>query len=98
MAVITLAEAIAAVSSGLEDADRASGTYADDPSGFHRRRNHEMQALADRLANDVNARITGSSSDARVRICGITSTSTCGISGALHNWLRAAEKRLEGTN
>lgn len=30
---------------------------------------------------------------ARLRICGIASTSTSGFSGAVHNWLTAARKR-----
>lgn len=90
---VTLPEALRIVTAELAVAEAAAGSCADDPLGFHARRREEMERLAARLEEKVAARITDRWDGARVRICGIASTSTTGISGALHNWIAAATKR-----
>lgn len=89
-----LAEAYELVTAGLADAERACGTYADDPANWHARHRHEMDVLARRLKTEVGASINDRWDGANVRISGIRSTSTSGLAGALKNWLRAADARL----
>ena len=91
--MIALAEIIDLVESALDNAERAAGTYAEDPSGFHQRHRTQMEALAKRLTAQFGARCNDRWDGARVRLHGITSTSTTGIAGALRNWLRAAKNR-----
>lgn len=90
-----LSDTIAFVEEGLEDAERSAGTYADDPTGYHARHHAAMKALSVNLARQTGATINDRWDGARVRILGITSSSTTGIAGALRNWLAAA-RRKEG--
>jgi hypothetical protein len=76
---LSLAETIALVEAGLEDVDRAVGTYEDDPHGFHARLRGEMTALCGRLESETGARVSERGDTTRVRMSGLTSTSTCGI-------------------
>lgn len=78
----------------LGSAKRRAGKYSDDPRGWHARHHTEMQQLAARLTGELGARITDKWNGARVRIGGVTASSTTGIAGALRNWITAARKRL----
>lgn len=90
---MTLADTIRTVEAELRAAEAACGTYASDPHGFHAKHRSAMHSLAVKLAADLNAGVTEKWDGARVRIAGITATSTSGLDGALHNWLTAARKR-----
>jgi len=83
------------VRDALERADAEVGPYsaAKDISDWHRRRRDVMENLALALHDSVGATINNRSDGCGVKIAGIRSTSTSGIAGALHNWLRAARKR-----
>lgn len=83
------ADLIAEIEAALEDAERASGTYADDPQGWHARHRVEMANLVIRL-EPLGLRCNDRWDGARVRCAGVTASSTTGIAGALRNWLRAA--------
>lgn len=90
---LSLAEAIALVEAGLEDAARAAGNFGDDPSEWHRRHRHEILALSCRLEASVGAWIMEGWSASVVKIAGISSSSTTGVAGALRNWMKAARAR-----
>jgi len=81
----------------LASAKHRAGRYSDDPRGWHARHRAEMEQLANRLTSDFDAKISDKWNGARVRIGGVTASSTSGIAGALDNWLRAARSRLEKT-
>lgn len=51
---------------------------------------------AERQLDDYGARIRDDWRGARITLCGISSSSTSGISGAMANWLRAAEAKIGG--
>lgn len=89
-----LVEIRASVAALLEDAERAAGTYADDPAGFHARHRFEVDRVGQRLRSEFNAAIGDRWDHATVRIAGIRSSSTRGLAGALHNWLRAVDQHL----
>jgi len=90
----TLTETRAAVAALLEDAERAAGTYSDDPQGYHARHRFEMERIGRQLKADFGMAINDRWDGASVRLAGIRSSSTTGLSGALRNWLRAADQRL----
>ncbi|KAB2855960.1 MAG: hypothetical protein F9K43_27590 [Bauldia sp.] len=90
-----LTDTITTVSSMLKDAEKAAGTYAGDPQGWHARHRHEMDKLRVLLQSRLGARIDDRWDGASVSLAGIRSSSTSGLAGALRNWIRAAEKRLE---
>lgn len=90
----SLAEALAVVAPALAEAEAAVGRYADDPRGFHRRHRDAMEALSARLSSQLGARIANRWDGARVRIAGVAASSTSGLAGALHNWVKAAKKRV----
>ena len=77
----------------LEDACRAAGTYADDPENWHRRHRNEMWLLAQRIETQHDGRLRDQWNGARVRIAGVTASSTSGLAGALRNWVSAARKK-----
>ncbi len=89
-----LSEIMEMVSALLEDAERAAGTYADDPDGYHARHRFEVDRVARRLEEEVGARFRDRWDGAAVRISGIRSTSTTGVAGALRNWLKAARRKI----
>ena len=89
-----LEDAILAVRARLQDAERAAGSYADDPTGWHRRHRAEMTHLAEALNVEVGATIVNKWDGCKVRISGLTATCTAGLSGALNNWCAAAERKL----
>lgn len=93
-----LPSAVRIVRAGIGEAERASGPYpGSDAFAWQDRRREAMTALGESLARQLDARITVRWDSARVRICGISSSSTCGLAGALQNWLVAAEHRLRRT-
>ena len=51
---------------------------------------------AERQLEDYGARIRDDWRGARINLCGIQSSSTGGIHGAMMNWLRAAEAKIGG--
>lgn len=91
----TLQEVQARVAELLEDAERAAGTYADDPSGWHARHRFEMERVKIMLKDGFGASFSDQWDGARVRIAGVRSSSTSGVAGALRNWLIASRKRIE---
>lgn len=93
--IAALADTIITVAAMLADAEKAAGTFADDPQNWHARHRHEMDKLAVLLRSTLGARIDDRWDRAAVRIAGVRSSSTSGLAGALGNWIRAAEKRLE---
>jgi hypothetical protein len=97
---LDLGETIGFVTALLEDADRACGTYADDPSKFHARHRLEMDRIGRQLSYERGARINDAWDGTTVMLAGIRASSTTGLAGALRNWRIAARKRLaaiEGT-
>lgn len=88
-----LSSILATVDARLRAAEAACGSFADDPENFHARHRAAMAGLAEQLAADVGARITERWDGARVRIGGISSSSTSGLGGALRNWIVAARRR-----
>lgn len=92
---MSLKDTIAMVAAMIEDAEKAAGTYAGDPQGWHARHRHEMDKLRVRLQSRLGARIDDRWDRASIRLAGIRSSSTSGLAGALRNWLTAAGKRLE---
>ena len=92
-AYVSLAEAIRIVTRELDAAEAEAGSYAADPANYHARHRAAIERCAARLAATVGARTTNRWDGARVRILGITSSSTIGTGGALRNWLAAARRR-----
>lgn len=89
-----LSEAIAFVEAELAVVtERAAQRMGDDPANWHARRRVEMTALAARIEVRFHARISDRYDGARVRLLGISSTSTMGLAGALRNWLNAARAK-----
>lgn len=61
-------------------------------------RNEWWRTVSDALTSLGDAGATVSSpggNDRRMRFAGVTAASTCGAQYVMHNWLRAARKRLE---
>lgn len=79
----------------LDEADKKVGSYSADPEGFHSLQRVEMERVKADLVEGHGAHVNDSWDGARVRLAGITSTSTSGVHGALTNWLRAAVARIE---
>ena len=88
-----LAAIIETVETGLKSVDAACGTYRDDPSGWHQRHRAALGELAAQLTETVGAKVNDRWDGAKVRIAGISSSSTSGLGGALSNWLAAARKK-----
>lgn len=76
----------------LAAAEACIGSYSDDPTGFHARHREVMAGLAAQLCADLGARITDRYDGCRVKLAGITASSTSGIASALRNWIKAAKK------
>lgn len=89
----SLAEAMRIVSDELAAAEAEVGPYADNPRGRHELHRAAMVRLAASLSDKLGARCSDRWDGARVRINGVTSTSTMGLANALRNWLVAATKR-----
>jgi hypothetical protein len=91
-----LGRVVLQVQTVLREADAAVGPFDySDMSGWHARHRAEMRCAITRLEEAAEAHIDEKWDGARVRICGIASSSTSGVHGALGNWLKAAAKRLE---
>jgi len=93
--VMNLEDTVITVAGMLADAEKAAGNYADDPQHWHARHRHEMDKLRVLLRSKHGAHVNDRWDGATVRLAGIRSSSASGLAGALRNWLRAAEKRLE---
>lgn len=76
---------------GLPDINSAAGNVMEQ----HRRHRQAEDQLADYLARTYGARIHRKAWTNQVRMLGIASSGTCGVTGALRNWLAAAGRRLE---
>ncbi len=59
-----------------------------------RERSHAAARSAVRQLEDYGARVRDDWRGARISLCGISSTSTGGVRGAIANWLRAAEAKI----
>lgn len=92
-ATITVAEAIQLVEARLTEAERAAGTYSDDPANWHRRHHAAIATAAREIEDATGGKITDRHDAARVRILKISASSTGGIAAALRNWLAAARKK-----
>lgn len=90
---MTLDQIIGVVAQQLHYHEQKVGKYADDPATYYQRNRDAMRQLAHYLAGAVNARTTDRWDGARVRIAGITATSTSGVGQALRNWLTAARRK-----
>ena len=93
--VVTLEQALAEVERELEHEAADAGSYADDPANWHRVNRERMAALAERLKTNVAARINNRWDGCKIRIAGVSSSSTGGFPGALANWRIAAKKRCQ---
>lgn len=94
-----LATCIDHVERALADADRAAGTYAGDPGGWHARHRLAMEQCRAELAESIGAAFSYKAAhDHYVRIAGIRSSSTSGFAGALSNWLKAARSRQDASH
>lgn len=60
----------------------------------HRRHRSACQRLGEYLTREHGARVAENHDCNRIRMHGITSTSTGGLIGAYHNWIAAAERKL----
>lgn len=72
-----------------------TGTY---DGALFNARNEWWRAVSDALTSLADAGATVSSpggNDRRMRLAGVSAASTCGDQYVMHNWLRAARKRLE---
>lgn len=82
------------IEAALEDADRACGTYSDDPYGWKQRHKIEMVDLTKRLIHaGIGCMLTEDHRGARFRCAGFASTSTSGAAGAIRNWLCKAREK-----
>ena len=79
----------------LHEAWDAAGDKDHDPSGYFARRRRELDKLAGRLAQEMDAKIRVRWDGAAVKIAGIRATSTSDLGSALLNWLTAVDKRLQ---
>ena len=91
--VVTLAQAISIVEREIASEARETSDYQGDAYGWCRHHMGRMALLADRLVPLAGASIKSNSDAVRIRIAGVTATSTQGFTGALNNWLTAARKR-----
>lgn len=90
-----LRHALAFVEGVLEEAEKDIGPapkFAD--STYFSRRKVVMDRCAVVLTDRLGARITDSWNGCRVRIAGLSSSCTAGMSGALQNWLTAARRKI----
>lgn len=60
----------------------------------HRAHRAAAARLGHYLKETYGARITDTGEQHRIRMCGITSTSTGGLAAAMGNWIAAAERKL----
>lgn len=98
MNTVTLKRALLVVELALGEASASIGAIEDGGySAWSDRRRAAMDKLTADLAVSCGARIASQYDAARVKICGIASTSTTGVEGALKNWMTAARKRLSAT-
>ena len=59
----------------------------------HRQLRSASEELGEQLTSAYGARITIRPDTNRIKMCGITSSSTGGLVGAFGNWIAAAEKK-----
>jgi hypothetical protein len=92
--VARLRAGVATVEAELASFDALVGPYTAD-TGWHDRHRQALKALSARLVADHKASIRDRFDGARVAFCGVASSSTSGVVGALNNWLTAARAKLE---
>lgn len=64
----------------------------------HQQLRAQAHALGDYLSITYGARVTERPEINRIKMCGITSSSTSGLTGAFGNWIAAAQKREHAVN
>lgn len=79
------------VAEALKIADQAIGSR--ERADYWERRNHIHVALIVELQDRLQARIDPRHDACRVRIGGLSSSSTTGVEGALRNWIAAARRK-----
>lgn len=94
--MIDLKPLVAEVEAALVAARAEIGPGHDSESW--RRRRAVMTACAQSLTEKFGARINDDWNGCRVRIAGISSTSTTGFEGAVCNWLAAARRRIDAAS
>lgn len=72
-----------------------ASTFGSERSAYWERRREVMRQLAADLSADLGARIADDWRGARVRLAGVTATSTAGLAGALRNWCAGAARKLD---
>lgn len=95
---------IGVVAAALVHVDEACGErpqYGQEGYSFEatdawwKRRTEAIESVKTRLAAEGAAFTFKPPHDHAIRLAGIRSSSTSGWTGAMHNWIRAAEKRLQ---
>lgn len=89
-----LKEALAEVERALKVAEVQIGPREADDREWWKRHRAVMDRVAENLSARLGARISDRWDGARVRLAGVTATCTAGLSGALQNWMRAAERKI----
>lgn len=83
---------VQAILGRLEAARDAAPSIFEDYDG-HRRAAADMKAVALAALDAIGAKVRDRYDGVTIRHCGISSSSTSGLPGALQNWLRAARRR-----
>lgn len=97
MSAPDLKVAIAEVERALKSAEAEIGPSAGQggDSAHWQRRREVMARCGEALAGKLGAKINDRWDGCRVRIAGVTATCTAGMTGALHNWLAAARRKVQ---
>lgn len=90
---VSLSEAIRLVEEELAGLRMVGPADVNDWDAAGERRPTALNVAMPRLARTAGAVVTEAWDGASIRCCGIRSTSTSGVEGALSNWLVAARKR-----
>lgn len=96
MTKVALQDALPIVEKALADAEAEIGPapgFAD--QAYFARRKAVMDRYATRLRKHLGASINDRWDGCRVRIAGVSSTCTAGMTGALQNWTAAARRKLQ---
>lgn len=86
--------ALVLVRAWLKDARTDIGPPDCMNSGWWARRQSRLAVLAARLEGELGARVNDRWDGCRVRIAGLSASSTSGLEQALNNWIVAAGRRL----
>lgn len=93
-----LQDAVTKVEAALALAEKEIGPHEPNQSAYWDRRRTAMAVCAERLRDQLDARITDGFDAARVRIAGVQSSCTAGLTGALQNWIVAARRKIEAAS